>query len=210
MARYKACYPIFGKCADNTPEKDSAIDDFVAIGKMVDVEIKPNFDEAVSYGDDGIAEQVKEFKDADITNNIDELALAAAKKMYNFDESEDNENLIVDNAEKTSNYGSYGYIYGRRKNGVTSYTAVMLHRVLWDLPSEKSTTKGDSITFENESLTGKAYRDRAGQWRTRMFNIATLSEAKTILQKLVKRDTEYSVQSEDNGDVVIVPDNTEE
>lgn len=214
MATYRACSPLFGKCEDNTIEKSKAIDSTTAIGKMVEVTVKPNIKEAVLYADDDVAEKVKIFDNADITLGIDELDLTAAKEMFGLSTAEASSNkIIIERYDTQSNYGTFGYIYGIMKNSKRTYVAVVLHRAIFDLPEDKATTMGENITFSTPSISGKAYKDEDGNWRTRCFDISTLSDAKTILDKLMKFENTASLtsmQSADDGDVAIeVPSNSE-
>lgn len=206
MATYRACSPYFGKCEDNTIEKSKTIKNAVPIGKMVEATIKPNIKEATLYADDGVAEQVKIFDYADVTLGIDELSLEAAKDMYGWNAESDfsDGTLIVEKDDAQPNYGTYGHIHGVIKNGKRSYVVTMLHRVIFELPEEKVTTMGESLTFSTPSITGKAYKDSAGEWRSRCFDIETLEQAKIILEKLEKRDaTTLSSASITDGDVVV-------
>lgn len=207
MATYSACSPYFGKCEDNTIENSKSIETAVAIGKMIETTVKPNFKEVTLYADDAIAEQVKALDYADVTVGIDELSFEAAKDMFGFTtlSSFKDGSLVIEKDDAQPNYGTYGYIHGVMKGGKKTYVATMLHRVLFELPEDKVTTMGESIAFSTPSISGKAYKDSAGEWRTRCFDIGTLKEAKEILEKLVKRDatTLSAISTASGGDSIV-------
>ena len=69
-------------------------------------------------------------------------------------------------------------------------------------------SKGETITFNTPSITGKAYKDEDGCWRTRVFNIKTLEKAKEILNKLITRaESTLIATSSTNGDTTINAEN---
>lgn len=211
MATYRACSPLFGQCQDNTLESSKTVDNTTAIGKMIEVTVKPNFKETILYADDDVAEKVKIFDNADITLGIDELDLMAATEMFGFTTTEVTSNsekvkTVAEKYDTQPNYGAFGYIYGAMKERKQTYVVVVLHRAIFDLPEEKATTMGESITFSTPSISGKAYKDVDGNWRTRCFNISTLEKAKIILEKLTKFDSiadSAKVSTSGDGDSTI-------
>lgn len=82
MAKFKACGSTFAKCTSNKLADSKNVGDAVTIGKMIEVTVKPNFKEALLYADDEIAEQIREFDSAEVTLNIDEIAIEAAVEIF--------------------------------------------------------------------------------------------------------------------------------
>lgn len=213
MASYKGCNPLFAKCKTNefTDSKNVSATP-KQIGKLIDITIKPNYKEATLYADDDIAEQIKEFDSADITLGVDEMDLDAFTEMFghtsqNVKDLADGK-IITEKGDTPANFGTHGHIYAISKNNVTTFVACMLHRVKFEQPEEKVTTKGETITFNTPSITGKAYKDEDGCWRTRVFNIKTLEKAKEILNKLITRaESTLIATSSTNGDTTINAEN---
>lgn len=213
MASYKGCSPLFAKCKSNEIEDSKNVSETPKkIGKFIDITIKPNYKEASLYADDEIAEQIREFDSADVTLGVDEIELDTFTEMFghtlqSVKDSED-EKIITEKGDTPANFGAHGHIYAISKNNVTTFVACMLHRVKFEQPEEKVATKGESITFNTPSITGKAYKDEDGCWRTRVFGIKTLAEAKTILEKLVKRtENTLIATSSTDGDTTINAEN---
>lgn len=213
MASYKGCSSLFAKCKSNEIEDSKNVSETPKkIGKLIDITIKPNYKEASLYADDEIAEQIREFDSADVTLGVDEIELDTFTEMFghtlqSVKDSED-EKIITEKGDTPANFGAYGHIYAISKNNVTTFVACMLHRVKFEQPEEKVATKGESITFNTPSITGKAYKDEDGCWRTRVFGIKTLAEAKTILEKLVKRtENTLIATSSTDGDTTINAEN---
>lgn len=208
MAKFKACGSTFAKCTSNKLADSKTVGDAVAIGKMIEVTVKPNFKEALLYADDEIAEQIREFDSAELTLNIDEIALNAAVEIFGLKKSElkgYTAVFVTEDGSTDSNYGTYGFIYASIKDGTTSYNAYMLHRVKFELPEDKIQTKGENIAFSTPTISGKAYKDIDGKWRTRVFEIKTLADAKKILAELVTR-TSAAFTTASTGDGGTIPD----
>ena len=149
-------------------------------GEAVGSDITPNYNEGSLYGDDKLAEYVKEFKDADVTLTVTELPLQAAKTMFGHEISEADKSVtyaIGDNA----NYVGYGFCAQEIKGGEVSYTAAWLPKVEFGDPAESFTTKGDSITFGTPQVSGKAAADSTGKWKYKQ-TFATKEEALTWLK----------------------------
>lgn len=211
MASYRAFSSKFGKCKTNLLKNSLEIDDYLDIGKLIEVTVKPNYKEAVLYADDGVAEKYKAFDFADITLGVDEISLDAASAMFGLETSQLEKFTgvikLVENDEADSNYGTYGYIYGMQKDNVKTFVVVVLHRALFDVPEDKVTTKGDTVTFNTPSITGKAYPDANGEWRTRCFGIKTVEEARIILDTIMQRTgATLDTSSSGDGDVIVSED----
>lgn len=207
MAKFKACGSTFAKCTSNKLADSKNVGDAVTIGKMIEVTVKPNFKEALLYADDDIAEQIREFDNAEVTLNIDEIALEAAVEIFGLKKSELKEYtavFVTEDGSTDSNYGTYGFIYASIKDGTTSYNVYMLHRVKFELPEDKIQTKGENITFSTPTISGKAYKDIDGKWRTRVFGLKTLADAKTVLAELVAR-TSAAFTTASTGDSGTIP-----
>lgn len=202
MAKYKACGSTFAKCVSNKLADSKTVGEPVTIGKLIEITVKPNFKEATLYADDDIAEQIREFDSADISLSVDEVAIEAAVDIFGLTKSTLTSYTavyITEKGDNDSNYGTYGFIYATIKDSVTAYNVYMLHRVKFEPPEDKVQTKGENITFSTPTISGKAYKDSDGEWRTRVFGIDTLANAKKILADLVTRKSTIfstSVESE--------------
>lgn len=211
MASYRAFMSKFGKCDTNALSDCFKVSTLLDIGKLIEVTVKPNYKEATLYADDEVAEKYRAFDYADITLGVDEIDSSAMTAMYGLtlNQLKDHTGVsqIVENDSTDPNYGTYGYIYGTQKNGVKTFVVVVLHRVQFDVPEDKVTTKGETVTFSTPSITGKAYADANGEWRTRCFGIKTVKEAKAILELIAKRTgATISTSSTGDGDVIVSED----
>lgn len=133
-------------------------------GKAVGSDITPNYKEGSLYGDDQLAEYVKEFKDADVTLTTTEMPLAAAKTMFGHTVDESKKSVTYNTADN-ANFVGYGFRMQEIKDGVITYPAVWMPKVKFGDSAETFTTKGESITFGTPQISGKAAADASGNWR---------------------------------------------
>ncbi len=206
MAKFKACGSTFAKCTSNKLADSKTVGEPVTIGKMIEVTVKPNFKEATLYADDDIAEQIREFDSADISLNVDEIAIEAAVEIFGLTKgtlSNYTAVYITESGDTDSNYGTYGFIYATIKDRAIAYNVYMLHRVKFEPPEDKMQSKGSDITFSTPTISGKAYNDSDGNWRTRVFGIDTLANAKKVLSELITREsTAFSTSSTADSETI--------
>ncbi len=170
MAQYKVAYPYVAAIQGEQENAEATYQNGLALGKMIDVEITPNFNEGSLYGDNALSEYVKEFKDLDVNLNTTSLPTEAFKMLFGQTVSEDNKEIKA-NINDISNYVGFGFVKGEMVNNVTTYFAVWFPKVKFTLPSEKCTTKGDSITWNTPNITGKGTSDNSNHWKyTKMFD----------------------------------------
>ena len=72
---------------------------------------------------------------------------------------------IKANVNDVAKYVGFGFVKGEMVNNITTYVAVWIPKVKFTPPAEKCTTKGDSITWNTPTITGKGMADNAGFWR---------------------------------------------
>lgn len=170
MAQYKVAYPYVAAIKAEPENTEATYETGLALGKMIDVEVTPNFNEAPLYGDNALAEYVKEFKDLDVSLNTTSLPTEAFKMLFGQTLSDDNKETKA-NINDIANYVGFGFVKSEMVNNVTTHFAVWFPKIKFTPPSEKCTTKGDSITWNTPNITGKGTSDGIGNWKyTKMFD----------------------------------------
>lgn len=203
MAFYSACKPTFcglqsNKLTDSLKPNSAKK---ASLGKMIKVEVKPQYAEGELHGDNEIAESKKIFKYADITLNTTTLSWSAFQAMYGIAPSTvSGKTLYVDKVSDEQCFGTFSYVYGEVVDGVTKYIACLLHRVKFDLPEESYETTNDSITFGTPTISGKAYPDEKGNWRTRC-EYSSLADAINAADFMSTRSTGYVVANSSDEDI---------
>lgn len=202
MAGISAAKPMFAPMQEQTKTTDPLYGAAQAVGKMISVEVKPQYKVGTLYADDDVAEEKKVFNYADVVLNTSTLPLACAAVMFgktntNPKEGED----IYDNVNDEAQYGAFGYIYGQVVDKKTSYIVVFLPKVMFDVPEEKSETQGENITFQTPTINGKAYISDSGDWRIKT-PCATMAEAITTLEGKFTTYNTASTEDTEGGEVI--------
>ena len=126
----------------------------------------PNKNDAELWADDGVAETDKSIKDWGTSLNVDDLSLENQAKLlgHTYVKAVDGssgtegtpESIEIGTEDEAPFYG-VGFYKRRKKNGVTSFTAIWLYKVQHSEPTENAATKGDSTNFQTDTIEGKAY-----------------------------------------------------
>lgn len=153
------------------------------IGKGVKCDVSINAPEAKLYGDDGVAESVREFVDGTITAEFDDIENEDEAELTGATLAETGE--LVRNEDDTPPYVRYGYINKHIRGGKTSWRATIYHKVQFAHTGETNETKGQNTTFQTVTLTGTLYRDDDGNWKTQK-ELPTLTEAVAFMKATVK------------------------
>lgn len=172
MANYGLSYPTIA-ALDTATE---TYKDGFHCGKAVGTDITPNYNEASVYGDNELAEHIKEFKDADVNMNTTTLPIDAANTVFGHKVDVEQKEITY-NAEDTANYVGYGFFANEMINNVKYFVAIVLPKVKFAEAVENYTTKGDSLEFKTPVIAGKAYTDSKGNWKYRKV-FANMQEAR--------------------------------
>lgn len=160
MAYYGLSLPYIAKLNPET----NTYSDGLKCGKAVGTDITPNYIEGSLYGDNELAEYIKEFNDADVSLTVTELPIKAENVM--FGHTVDEAKGTVDYKSGDSpNYVGYGICVKEIANGIIKHVAAWLPKVKFGDPGESFVTKNGSISFVTPTITGKAAPDHTGEWR---------------------------------------------
>lgn len=182
MAQYKAKMPIFAPIKTEPDGASATYDKGVVLGKMISVNLTPNYNEASLHGDDALSEYEKEFKDLDVTLNTTTLPAAAYASMFGSTVTDtQGKESIKSNINDEAKYGGLGFVIGEKVDGVSKYWLIWLPKVKFTPPGGSYQTKGDNITWGTPSISGKGTADNLGDWRN-MDAFATESEAIAALK----------------------------
>lgn len=136
------------------------------VGKAIKFTGTPNKNDVDLYADDGIAETDKSVKDMGVSLNVDDLALKVQADLlgHTYTEASTGEpsgtatpESVEVGSDDVAPYFGTGFYKRRRKNNVTSFTAIWLYKVQYSEPTEEAETKGESVNFQTPTIEGKAY-----------------------------------------------------
>ena len=185
--QYKACTPVIApyQVGDNgsityAPGK--------RVGKLMKVDVSPAFDNVKVYADDGVAEEVNLFKNASVTLGTNYIPSDCEPIM--FGNTYDAEKRSAEYGENDNGkYVGFGSVYCKKIDGKDVYFMEWLHKVKFTLPNESRTTRNETVSFNTPSITGTAYKDENGKWRT-VDNFDSLAEALNALFSKANMQTE--------------------
>lgn len=133
-------------------------------GKAVNFEVTPNYSEGSLFGDDELAEYEKSFTDADVSLGTTTLPIEAASTVFGHT-VDSSTNSVTKKTTDVANYVGVGVIIDEVVNGIKKYYAYILPCVQFSESAESFTTKGDSITFSNPTIEGKAKGNNSSEWQ---------------------------------------------
>lgn len=124
-----------------------------------------NFNEAQLAVDDQIQEDVKEFKDGDLTLGIDDdndvvFNEILGKAKGDITDTENPES--ISNVNDTPKYIGFSQIITKLKNNVKYYKVEFLPKVKFTPFTSGAKTKGNSLEFTTPSVSGKVYANADG------------------------------------------------
>lgn len=193
MAKIGMLYPKYSVITIGTDTSTGAetetYGDLKVMGKAVRASVTINTAEAKLYADDGLAEMVKEFVEGSITAETDDMEDSVAADLYGATLTEGTQGAtgkIVYKDTDASAYLRFGFIVRRMKASKYQYKAIVYTKVMFDIPNEDYETKGETITFKTNSITGKVMRNKDRIWKTTSLWVDTLTAAETFLDANVK------------------------
>lgn len=151
------------------------------LAKAMKAEMSVELLEATLYADDGVAEDVKEFKSGKLSLGVNDIGSAVAQDLTGA--SLDDNGVLISAGENIGKFVAVGF-RARKSNG--KYRYFWLYRVKFAVPSTNLETKGDDITFSTPTIEGTIYRrnklDAAGNhpWKAEVTDGDVGVDASTI------------------------------
>lgn len=153
----------------------------LTLGSAVRDYLTLNYSEAKAYGDDSTRISIREFVDgtAEIETLLSDLEVDS--KLYG---SRYEGGVLTDNINDSANPGGHGFVQKLKTRTGTVYRAVFLYYIMPSQNSDNADTKGQSITFSNNSITATVQADKTGAWRVRA-DFTSEGDALAFLRGLV-------------------------
>ena len=159
--QYKACTPVIAPYQVGA-EDSISYGPGKRVGKLMKVDVNPTFENVKVFADDGIAEEINIFKNAAITLGTNHIPADCEPIMFGCTYSEDKRSAEY-GEDDIGQYVGFGSVYCKKIDGKDVYYMEWLHKVMFVLPDESRTTKGETIAFNTPSITGTAYVDANGK-----------------------------------------------
>ena len=138
----------------------------MVVTKAIKADLSINLNDAVLYGDNQIAESVKEFKDGKLTINGTHLDYNVMAMLFGHEITGDpGEEELVARGDDSGAYVGTGFFATTRRDNVQKYRAIWLPKVKYGVPGESLETKADSIKFGTPTIEGTIMTDIDGVWK---------------------------------------------
>lgn len=132
---------------DETYEKPTPLSPAISAEMNVDI------NEAILYAEDGISENVKEFKSGTLTLGVKDIGNTAASDLTGA--MIDKNGVVISHSESGGEPVAVGF-RAQKPNG--TYRYFWLYKVKFSIPGTNLKTKEDSITFSTPSIEGTIMR----------------------------------------------------
>lgn len=190
MARYGAKYIRWAPFATETPEPEGALPKYgavLALSELQKISDNPTYAEGKQRGDDGLAEYVHEFTEADVDVEITDLPVEHEQAILGAREKVDGTHKVTCfGTSDVAPYGGLGAVSCIQRNNVKKYQAIVYPKVKAAMQGEEYTTKGDSITLVGGKLKFKAMACASSDWKLKSPYLATEAEAKDFINAIFK------------------------
>ena len=133
----------------------------IEIGKAVSTNLAVKNIEGELYANDQLAEYKSEFSSADLTLEVDNIALVNQAKLYGATYANDEMTHSVDD---TAPYGGIGGYQVLQINNVKKFRAWFFPKAKAAIPDWSGTTKGNSISFGTQPMSLKVMAPNYGPW----------------------------------------------
>lgn len=132
----------------------------VIMAKAISVDLSVDVAEAILYADDGADEVEKEFISGKLTLNVNDLLPTDLAALLG--QQLDDDGVVYASDSDNAPYFAIGF---RAKKPKGKYKYIWLYKVKFSIPSEKYSTKGDSIAFTTPEITGQFIKRPDGRWK---------------------------------------------
>lgn len=166
MAHVGMKYPVAARLLTSVSAATATYAAGFVVGKAIGFTGTPANTDVVLYADDGKAETDKAMQNLGTSLNVDDLSLKVQSDLLGHTYTAPSaatgndpavpEGMAV-NANDVAPYFGMGFYKRRRKNNVTSYTAIWLYQVQNSNPTENAATKGETTEFQTDTIEGTAY-----------------------------------------------------
>lgn len=159
----------------------TAINGVISYSDGIEAAKSTNFNSTISqgegsrfYANNKLQDEVKGFSSGTLTNSVDGLSLEANRLILGINTRtiSINGKTVVEEVydeDTSSPYLGYGIIFTERNSGVERYKAVVLKKIIFDIPNDVAETQADTITWQVTELSATIMRDDSPkeEWQVR-------------------------------------------
>lgn len=165
MAKTGLLNPIYAPIISEPQNAPIVYGEGKIFAKAISASITYSSSDNPLYADNAVAENDNSITGMEVTLGVDEIPMEDLPALLGTMTTTDGEDTVYQDAGTSAPYVGVGYIQVKTRNGVTGYTANWIHKVQFNRPDEETSTKGESIEWQTDTITGTglgAYIDNSG------------------------------------------------
>ena len=186
MARYGAKHIFWAPIAEETEAALPTYEAALQLAELRKVSDNPTFAEGKQYGDDGLAEYVNEFVEADVDVEITDLPPEMEQAVLGAQTATVSDGALTRfGANDTAPYGGLAFVSCIQRNNAKKYQVIFYPKLKAAMQGEEFTTKEGSITLAGGKLKFKAMAGKTGDWKLKSAYLPTEDAAKKYVTDLL-------------------------
>lgn len=146
-------YVVFAPIKTEVEGQEIQYDPGVVVGEAINATVNITRNTEDLYGSDRLIESDNSIVGGTVDMTVDDIEDDAKVVMLGMVKAQDGKTYHEE--ETATPYGGMGYIRVRRKKGKTTYQGNWMHKVQMAVATESAQTKGQSISWQTTSVTGK-------------------------------------------------------
>lgn len=123
-------------------------------GAAVSGTITPNYQSSSLYADNQLKESASSMTDATVSLTVSDIPAQAVTVLFGHEVDEDG--TVHYNVNDSANWVGLGAYEDNTVNGVKTFSAMVLPKVMFKETARNYTTKGDNVAFQTETIEGSA------------------------------------------------------
>lgn len=168
MAKIGLKYPVAAEILTENQSGAPTYDTGFSLGYAVEANVSVENSEQELYADDQLVESDTSFAGGTIDMNVDHLSEAIYATLLGHEVTTENGvSIVVAKTTDTAPYFGVGYVRVLKKSGIRKYRAVWLYKVRFSEPTDEGATKGKTVEFATEAISGSIYELPDGGWKDR-------------------------------------------
>lgn len=185
-------YVVFAPIKTEVEGQEIQYDQGVVVGEAISAGVNITRNNEDLYGGDHLIESDNSIVGGTVDLTVDDIEDDAKVVMLGMVKDQDGKTYHEEGT--ATPYGGMGYIRVRRKKGKTTYQVNWTHKVQMAVATENAQTKGQNVSWQTTSVTGK------------MMGVKNNAELKTRFREQKIFDTEIEAVSWLNGKAHIEAD----
>ena len=165
MARIGLKYPVAAEILSESETLAPTYDTGFILGYAVEANVSVESETIKLYADDIVVETDTSFRGGTIDMRTDQLNdLDYATLLGHSIVAEGDVSVVRASGDDVAPYFGLGYVRVLKKGGVKKYRGVWYYKVQFSEPNDEGATKGESVEFATDAISGEIMQLSNGWW----------------------------------------------